>query len=157
MASPIYSIEGVALNSTDDMKVGSLGDRVYNLSVNLASGSSVYPTGVAGAGPITSAGGAWGGLGNFATVVAANEIATAFNIVRINVENVSANGVYELVLYYGATDIECARIRLVSAAGVWGNACYNVVTVLIPANSQIRAKCEDSVGAGALTISIGYV
>jgi len=157
MATPIWPIEGVALNSTDDMKVGSLGDRVYNLSVSLASSFTVYPTGVAGAGPVTSAGGAWGGLGNFATIVAANEIATAFNIVRINVENVSADGVYELVLYYGASDIECARIRLVRAANVWGNAAFSVVTVLIPANSQIRAKCEDSVGAGTLTISIGYV
>jgi len=153
----IWQLEGVALNADSDMVDDSLGYMVEALFTQKSSRIYVYPTGVAGSGPITSAGGAWGGLGNFATVVGANQIATDYHVVSVSVENISANGVYELVLYYGAGDTEFARLRFASVGGFWGNAYYRIVSPHIPANSQIRAKCEDSEGAGALTISVGYV
>jgi hypothetical protein len=118
---------------------------------------SVYPTLAAGA-TVVSAATDWG-LGAFATVVAASAITEDFLVASITVESMSKNGVFELVLYYGAGDTELGRLRFSIVGGFYGNSVFVLPGVLVPANSQVRAKlaCSDGLaGAATTTISIGY-
>jgi len=96
-------------------------------------------------------------LGNLAQVVPANTIAGDFYITGIQVENATVVGKWELVLYYGDSNIECARVRawVISAVGMVPSIKHK--TPVIPANSKISiALAQDTVGAGTVTVSLRY-
>jgi len=157
MVTPIWPIEGIALDSTGDMVAGSLGDKVSDLlgSVNIYVG--VYPTAAVGA-TVTSGTGAWVESPAFWPVVPADTITSAFHIHGISIETSSvAAATFELSLYAGVGHTEVARCRFAIVGGFFGNIVDLVTGVRIAANSQIDAKLRCSVGApDTLTISIRY-
>lgn len=133
----------------------TLGGRTHQLIHHIHGDTEVYPTLAAGV-VVTGAAGAWG-EGAFAEIVPASTITTAFDIHWVNVEALSGNDTFELSLYYGASDTECARIRLVQTAAQSATLQHQMMTPVIPANSRIRAKLA-SLGGGSdtATVSIQY-
>ena len=156
MATPIHSIEGVALDSTGEMVAGSLGAGMEAVAAHFADPGSVWPT-LANGVDVVSAGDDWT-LGNFATIVAAEDIATGFHVDSVNVEAIDQDAVFEMVLYYGAGDTEMNRVRFAAEGGFFGNARYPVNSLHIPGDSQVRAKLASSNGAAfvaTIRISLG--
>ena len=158
MATPIWAIEGVALDSTGEMVDGSLGYEIASLFAHETSAESVWPT-LANGIDVVSAAVNWQ-LGNFATIVAANDIATSFHVVNVNIEAIDVNAVFCLVLYSGDGDVEIGRLRFAAVGGFFGNTRYRFSSPLIAANSRIRAKLASSNGGGAIAtvrISLGIL
>ena len=158
MASPIWQLEGVALESDGAAVAGSLADRIIRMYDDTNSPISVYPT-LAGGVDVTSAATDWG-LGTVTQVVPASTITNNFLLQYVVIENISKDGTYELVFYSGAGDAEVARLRFVRTTGAfYGNYYRRLPSALITANSRIRAAlaCSDGLaGAGTVTVSIGY-
>lgn len=118
--------------------------------------AKVYPS-LANGVTVTGGVGAWA-LGNFVEIIPANTITTAFDIHWINFESVSANDIYELVLYSGleGAEVEIARVRTYKSATMTG---ANNVPIQIPVqypNSRISAKLASSSGGDNVTISLFY-
>ena len=155
--TPIWPIEGIALNSTGDLVADSLGAKVTDLlgAVNIYVG--VYPSGVVGA-TVTSGTGAWVESPAFWPVVPADTIENPFHIHGISIETSDvAGGTFELSLYAGVGNTEVARCRFAIVGGLFGNIVDLITGVRIAADSQIDAKLRCSVGTpDTLTISIRY-
>ena len=157
MATPIWQIEGVALESNGAAVANSLAYRLLRMYDDNYQPVSVYPTLASGA-EVISAAEDWV-LGSLATVVPASEITSDFLIHIVTVETMSKDGVFELVLYSGAGDAEVARVRFSFINGFYGNSVFKVPSALVAANSRIRAAlaCSDgAMGAATATISIAY-
>jgi hypothetical protein len=156
MGTPIWQVEGVALDSTGDLVAGSLGDVVTDLlgAVNIYVG--VYPTAAVGA-TVSSGTGAWV-EGAYFPVVPVGTITNPFHIHGVCIETCTlAAGTFELSLYSGVGHTEVARMRFAIVGGFFGNVVDLVTGVRIAANSQIDAKLRCSVGTpDTLTISIRY-
>lgn len=114
----------------------------------------VYPTLAAGV-TATSNGSAWV-LGDFVEVVPANTITKDFDIHYINIAAASGNDTYELVLYYGNSDIECGRVRISRNSTQYNPPLIPFMCDILPANSKIRAKVACSSGSFTLTLSLFY-
>ena len=97
-------------------------------------------------------------LGTITEIVPASTITEHFDIHEVSIETVSVKDkTFELVLYYGATDIECGRSRFSSATNKGGVPNGSFMTPIIPANSRIRAQLAVQDGGGqSCTISIRY-
>jgi hypothetical protein len=158
MATPIWPIEGIALDSTGDMVNGSLGDIALDLLANIDTLIQVYPT-LANGIDVVSANADWT-LGAFTQIVPASTIGSDFHIHGVIIEALNRDAVFELVLYYGAGDTEVARMRWAQAGGFFGNAFLDTITgTQIPADSRIRAKFASSNGAAQIAtvrISLRY-
>jgi len=155
--TPIWPIEGVALDSTGDLVADSLGAKVTDLlgAVNIYVG--VYPTGAVGA-TVDSGTGAWVESPAYWPVVPVSTITNPFHIHGISIETSSvAAATFELSLYSGVGHTEVARCRFAIVGGFFGNIVDLVTGVRIAADSQIDAKLRSSVGTpDTLTISIRY-
>ena len=157
MGTPIWPIEGIALESDADAVSGSLAYRVLRMYDDNYSPVSVYPTLAAGAALVSTAAN-W-------TLAAAAEImpavdapATDFLLHAVVIESMSKDGVFELVLYYGAGDTECARVRFSQNGGFFGYCVLKTPSVLIPADSRIYGSLACSVGgAGAATATVSII
>jgi len=116
--------------------------------------AKVCPTLSAGSG-VVSNGSAWT-LGVYTEIIPAGVVGDIFDIHYVNVEGVTADGIYELVLY--AETVEIARLRTQQEAGPPAQvlASIPVITPLMASGTQVQAKVADSVGGGTLTISLGY-
>ena len=160
MPTPIWALEGVALQSSDAAVAGSLAYRVLRMYDDLYSPVHVYPSGVAGA-TVISAAANWT-LGNVAQVVPVNTILNPYLIQTVTIETlagVNIEGVYELVLYQGGADAEVARVRFSAYGGFFGMAVFRMPSALVAANARVRAALGFSAGAGGAitsTISIAY-
>ena len=154
--TPIWMLEGIALDSTSDMVADSLADKVSDLlgSVNIYVG--VYPTAAVGA-TVTSGTGAWV-ESDYWPIVPVDTITNPFHIHGISIETSDlAAGTFELSLYSGVGHTEVARCRFAIVGGFFGNVVDLVTGVRIAADSQIDAKLRCSVGTpDTLTISIRY-
>lgn len=124
------------------------------LDEHIHSVSKVYPT-LADGVTVTTDASAWT-LGTLTEIVPASTITDDFDIHAIDVENISANGVYEIVLYYGAGDTEAGRVRIVQGSVTSATLNTPVQTPLIPANSRVRAAVASAAGGQNLTISLRY-
>lgn len=150
-------IQDVVGNKTDTHD----GDSIYAMSDTLLdhvhSESKVYPT-LANGVTVTGAAGAWT-LGVFAEIFPASTITSDFDIHFIGVEAISANDVYELVLYQGpvASEVEIGRVRFSKSTVQEGTQNQPFQTPIIAANERISAKVA-SAGGGSdtVTISIFY-
>lgn len=126
-----------------------------NIETRLHSESRVYPT-LANGVTITAGVAAWT-LGAFATIIPGGAITETFDIHYISIEDLSAVAVYELVLYYGATDEEAGKVRMTKNAVMDGTQNVPFQTVIIPASSQVRAKLASSTAvADTVDISVFY-
>jgi len=157
MATPIWPIEGVALDSTGDMVTGSLADRVTLVGDYFSERGRVYPTMAAGA-TVISANADWT-LGAVAQIVPASAITVDYFLHAMIIETCNQNAVFELVLYQGAGDTEISRIRFAVAGGFFGNAYYTMNGPVVPANARLRAALASSDGLAnqaTITMSVAY-
>lgn len=142
-------------NRDDAVTTASLAGRLHSVEEHLHSAQLVYPT-LAAAITVTSSDVAWT-LGNFATIVAADAITSPFDIHWAHFDAISANGAYELYLYYGAGDTFACSVPFVKAAAQDGLFSIKAQTVIIPANSQIRAKlASENAVADTADVKIVY-
>jgi len=155
--TPLYQIEGVALNSTGDMVAGSLADTVLEAALEDHLETLVYPDLLAGA-TVVSAAADWT-LGAYATIVPINTIASEYHVRAVNIESCNQNAVFQLELYKGAGDDIVAAVRYSVVGGFWGNTVYNISSEPVDANLGIRARLASSDGLAnqaTITMSIRY-
>lgn len=139
---------------TDNHNVASIYGRVEALFEHVHSASYCYPTLAVGVN-IPGGVGAWQ-LGAITEVVPAATILSDFDIHFINIEVLSANDVYELVLYYGAADTYAGRCRFTRVAVLESANGVPMMTPIIPASSRIRAQLASASGGDNVTISVSY-
>lgn len=78
-----------------------------------------------------------------------------FDIHYISIENLSANGVYELVLYDDG--IECGRTRFTKNANQDGTMNIPIQTIILTAESIVTAKLStDNAAEDTATVSVFY-
>ena len=136
-------------NQTTEERVRDLHNANYNRG-------RVYPTLAAGV-SVASANADWT-LGTVTEVVPANTITTAYHVSLVSIEACDENAVYELAVYYGASDTLMCTIRFAVSGGFFGNQLYLLPSVKIPANSRLRMALASSNGAGAVgTIAVSVV
>ena len=148
-------IQDVVGNKTDTHAGDSLYGKIETLTDHIHSTTKVYPTLANG---VTVTGDAAWTLGAFVEIVPVNTITSDFDIHFIDIEDISANDVYELVLYkgLGGSEIEIGRIRFTKDAVQAGTVNQPFQTELIAANERISAKVASSSGSDNVTISIRY-
>ena len=157
-ASANVTFRDVIGNKTDTHAGTSIISGINRLEDHIHGIAKVIPSmadGVLVAAPNTD----WTGLGDFVVVAATNAISSLFDIHYVSVEDISANGVYELVLYQGAnaSEVECARVRFVQNAVQDATVNVPIMTPLIAANTQIKAKlASDNAVADTVRFSLGY-
>jgi len=145
------SIEQVVGNKNDTHNGTSIKAMLHKLDEHAHKSSKVWPT--LANGVVVTAGAAWV-LGAFAEIAAVNDIAVDFDIHHISVEALSANEVYEIVLY--AATVEIARVRVTKNANLDGTMNVPVQCPIQPANTQIQAKLATEGGSDTATISLFY-
>jgi hypothetical protein len=144
---------------TDGHNVDTLGGRTKQLLEHVHKPSKVYPTLAVG---VTVIGGAAWTLGAFVEIVPLNTITSDFDIHYVSIEAISANDVYELVLYsdadgVGGNEVEIGRVRFTRSAIQSATLNVPFMTPLISANAQIKAKIASSSGGGdSAVISVFY-
>lgn len=115
-----------------------------------------YPTLAADIALVCGDGAPWT-LSAFTEIVPASTITSNFDIIGI-VISAAAQDIYELVLYYGASDTEFGRIRFASGAAGTHVGFIPFESPMIAANSKIRAKLAGLAGVdeNGCGISIVY-
>ena len=131
----------------DGHESNTLFGRLMELIDHAHTAQKVYPTQAEEAGgdegdgiTLTTAAGNWA-LGTITEIVPASKITSEYDIHEILIEDVNTQDkTYELVLYYGAGDTECGRTRFAATSNKGGVPAVAMATILIPANSRIRAQ-----------------
>lgn len=157
MTTPIWPIEGVALNSTGDMVDNSLAERVRAISVLETSETLVYPNLLDGI-SVVSANADWT-LGAYATMVPASTIGDEYQVTAVNIESCDQNAVFQLELYQGAGDDLIATVRFAVIGGFFGNMVYRFGSEPVDADAQLRARLASSDGLAnqaTITASVRY-
>lgn len=127
----------------------------HYIEEHVHSPQEVAPSG-AGAVALTSDAVGWT-LGDFSNdIIAADAVTDPFDLHWAIIANADANAWYEVVLYYGATDIECARIAFARTNVFVTSITLPVQTIILPANSRVRAKMMDSVGGSGAEIKVFF-
>ncbi len=152
----ISSIETDIGNNDDGHNGLTLFGRHKQQIDHIHSAQKVYPTEADGVALAADAGD-WA-LGTITEIVPINTITSEFDIHEVLVEDVNTQDkTYELVLYYGADDIECARTRFAAGSVKGGVPAVATQTVLIPANSRIRGQLAIEDGGGKTAkVSLRY-
>lgn len=138
-------------NKNDTHDGDSVRAMLHKLDEHAHKSSKVWPT--LANGVVVTAGAAWV-LGAFAEIAAVNDIDTDFDIHHVSIEALSANEVYEIVLYAVTTEI--ARVRITKNANLDGTMNVPVQCPVQPANTQIQAKLATEGGSDTATISLFY-
>jgi len=121
------------------------------------SHQKVIPT-LANGVTVTGGVAAWA-LGAFAIIVPTNVITKPFDIHHVHVAAYNANDTFELVLYAGAdaSEVEVGRIRFTRTTNVGATPHLPMMTSVIPANTQIKAKIASQLGtSNTAVISLMY-
>lgn len=147
-------IADVIGGKTDGHTGSSLSAIIHTIEEHAHSAQKVYPSGAAGVSVVAGAG-AWT-LDAYSTIVAAGAITSEFDIHWAVLGDPSANEDYELVLYYGATDIECARIPFTRTNNFLNSISVPIQTPIIVNESQIRARLMSAAGGSNVPIKIIY-
>jgi hypothetical protein len=151
------SVADVVGNKTDTHDGDSLYAFGHTNDEHIHKPAKVYPSQADGV-VLTAANDAstWT-LGSLVEVVPASTITDDFDIHHVLVEAISANSVYEIVLFQGAGDVEIARVRVVRSTVQSGTLNLPVQTPIIDANSRIRAAVASAGNNGeTVTISLKY-
>lgn len=164
-SNTVPSVDSAANVVSGDV-IGNKLDRTYNggnsifaavhtLGDHAHSAQKVYPT-LANGVLVTGGAGAYV-LGSFAEIIPASVVNKPFDIHYVDLEGVVAPGVYELVLYQGASDTEVGRLRFGTSLAVDLIVGIPIQTPVIPADARIRAKLASAAGgAQAVTITLAY-
>lgn len=99
-------------------------------------------------------------LGTITEIVPASTITEYFDIHWIIIESVSANDIYEIVLYQGAggSEVEIGRVKFVknTTAGS-GVVSIPFQMIIVDPNTRISGAVASKTGGGdTVTISLGY-
>jgi hypothetical protein len=133
----------------------TIHDFLHVLEEHMHSAQDVYPTGAGGV-TVTGAAGAWT-LGAFTEIIPADTVVEDFDLHWVNVEGVSASGLFELVLY--AVEVEICRTRF-TVLGTPANVIIPAIRIQTPIfvkNTQVQAKIMNSAGGSeSATISVEY-
>ena len=142
--------------NSDNHDVASLFGRLRELIEHVHTRQKVYPT-LADGVILTTGAGDWE-LGTIIEIVPVNIITAEFDIHEVLVEDVNTQDkTYELVLYYGESDIECVRVRFAATSNKGGVPAQFAMTPLIPANSKVRGQLAIQDGGGkTIKISLRY-
>ena len=141
-------------NKNDTHDSDSIMGQLDKIEEHIHTPSNVSPTLADG---IWVSGGAAWTLGAFSDdIVASGGIASKFDVHHVSVEAMSANDVYELVLYRGPTDVECGRVRFTKNANLDATMNVPMLTPILPAHSRIKAKVASATGTDAVQVSIFY-
>ena len=127
----------------------------HYIQEHLHSAQLVAPSGAA---PITltSGGGGWT-LGNFGLdFIAADAVANPFDLHWLVVTGADSNVWYEIVLYYGGSDIECCRVAFGRTAVFTSSITVPLMTKVLAASSRVRGKMMDDTGGAVCTAKIFY-
>ena len=155
--TPIWTIEGVALNSASDMVANSLASYVTHLYNANYTETRVYPTLAAGA-TVESAAANWTLAPAFWPVVPITTILVPYHLCAIVIESCDKDGGFELAMYEGAGHTLISTVRFSYLGGFFGNAVYLLPGVLIAANAQIDAKLAYALGgAGKATMTMSVI
>ncbi len=145
------------IGENDDGPDGNtLFGRLQQIIEHIHTAQSVYPIGADGV-TLTTAAGDWA-LGTIIEIVPINTITSEFDIHEVLVEDVSTQDkTYELILYYGESDIECGRTRFAASSTKGGVPAVAMQTGILPANSKIRAQLAIQDGGGKTAkVSVRY-
>lgn len=145
-------------NRSDGHDTDSVAGRLHMVHDHFHKPMDVFPTGVSGVTVTAGDAEAWD-LGDFAVVVAANDITSPFDIHFVVVEAMSADATYELILFSGvdASEVEIAHARFVRITNILRSESIPIQTPINVANGQIKAKLMSSSGAAnTATISLAY-
>jgi len=96
------------------------------------------------------------GAGPITLTSAAGAVPQSFAIHWMVISNPSQNAWYDIVLYYGATDIECTRTTFARENNFVNSINVPVKMKVLPAGTRVRAKIMDSVGSGSCDIKVIY-
>ena len=157
MATKIWPIEGVALESDGNAVAGSLAYRILRMYDDNYQPVLVYPTLADGA-QVVSSTGTWS-VGAYSVVMPSGTVTSDYLINMVTVESMTKDGDFEFILYYGESDVEVGRIRFSYVGGFFGNSVFRMPSVLVPANSKLRARlaCSTGLTGGATgTFSVAY-
>jgi len=125
----------------------------YFVELHLHSAQEVAPSGAAAVG-LTSGVGVWT-LGDFSNdIIAVDVVASPFDLHWAIVAAADANVWYEVVFYYGATDIECARTAFSRTNPFTNSITLPIQTLVLPENSRIRAKMMDATGGATAQMKV---
>lgn len=143
-------------NKTDTHDGNSIYAVIKTLLEHVHKESKVYPTLASGV-TVTAGAGAWT-LGSFVEIVPASTITSDFDIHYLSIESISANDVYEIVLYKGAaaSEVEIGRVRVTKNAALDATLNVPFQTPLIAANERISAKVASGSGSNNLSLSTFY-
>lgn len=154
----LHENKTIGNKNTDNYNSDSIYGKVTALEEHIHNSSNVYPT-LADGVVITADASAWT-LGSITEIIPASTITDYFDLHWLVVEAVSANDIYELVLYSGPalSETEIARVKFVknTTAGS-GAISIPVQTAIISSNSRISAAlASKSGGSDTATVSLGY-
>ncbi len=152
----IQQIAQTVGETTDPFNADTLAGRSEGVYQHIHQVARVYPTLTAGQ-VIPADATAWD-LGAVTQIIPAGTITQAFDLHWVNVEAMSHNATYELVLYAGDPDVEIARVRFTRVDNFTKRDAIFVESPVIAANSRIRAAlaCSDAGAGRQATVSLGY-
>jgi hypothetical protein len=142
---------------TDEEINNTIFGKLYEIIKHFHSVQYCYPTLANGIQAVASAS-IWT-LGSYVVVIPTNTIGNPFDIHHIHIGNFSDNTVYEIHLFSGADGAEsfiCAA-RFARNSNTNQGSNLSVITPIIPANTQIKAKlASSSNGADTANFSVMY-
>jgi len=144
-------VDGIG-NKIDTHNSDSLQGKTKLLTEHAHGVAKVYPS-LADGVQVSAGVGAWT-LGSFVEIVPDGGIPSDFDIHYVSIENISANDVYELVLYNVTTEI--GRVRFTKNANQDSILNVPMMTSLVPEENQIQAKLASSSGSNDVDITIFY-
>lgn len=143
-------------NKLDTHTGNSVMSRLESMDDYLHGMQRVYPTLGAGTNVVTDST-VWTLSNGFTNItVPSNVITSDFSIHHLSIEQISANGVYELVLYNMTAKTEIGRVRFTKNAAQDGIMDVPFSTAYQAANSQIGARVASDSGADNVTFAIIY-
>ena len=145
-------------DSLDGHSDPTIFGRVRMLEEHVHNANLVIPSLAAGI-SLASKNIAWTLSDNFTVVVATNAITEDFDFHWLNIEDMSANGVYELWLYGGAdaSEVLFAKKRATRETNKAARAGFGMISPLLLANTQIKAKLATSNAvADTMTFTLEY-
>jgi hypothetical protein len=153
-AGNTYAMDVIG-NKSDDESGDSVYAEAYKNAKHIHTPCYCYPTLAAGI-TLASTTTAWQ-LGTLTQIVPASTIASPFDIHWISIEDASANGIYELHLFHGATDIFAGSIRFAKTAVMDATKNYPWQCPILPANDVIKGRlASNNAVADTATISVAY-
>ena len=147
-------ISDVIGNRNDAPTTDSLAGRIHSIEEHNHSAARVYPS-LAGGVNIIDGGAAWT-YGAYVQVVPAATIQDPFDIHWLIFESISANDIYQIEVVYGAGDTYAGEKKFVRTAVQEQTGDVPFMTVIIPANSRIRARIASAGGGNNVDLSIAY-